>query len=204
LAAEVTDHSNDGPPDSRVSGERRPRPQYGEYATPQEQAKIIADSLPPVSPLLVPSAIPLTPQAPDASTRVSTVPPARSAGHRPRRWDLIVSAALLGYAAINVISQLVARDTLGTIATQFFISQGIGDYIPTALTASLGNALNFITLALFVLTVLVTVWMLRRGRVAFWVPIAGGVAATIVALVFVVILLQSDPALIAFLDRSRR
>ena len=180
------------------------RPRYGEYATPQEQAKIIADSLPPVSPLLVPPAIPQSPKAPDASTRVGTTPPGPSAGRRPRRWDLILSAALLGYATINVIVQLVARDTLAAIVTQFFVAQGIGDYTPTALTASLGTTLNVITLALFVLTVLVTVWMLRRGRVAFWVPIAGGVAATIVALVFVVILLQSDPALIAFLDRPRR
>jgi phosphotransferase system glucose/maltose/N-acetylglucosamine-specific IIC component len=111
---------------------------------------------------------------------------------------------LLGYATINVIAQLLARDTLATIATQFFITQGIGDYTPTALTASLGDTLNVITLALFVTTVLVTTWMLRRGRVAFWVPIAGGVVAIIVALVFVVVLLQSDPAFVAYLDGTRR
>ena len=200
----MTDRATDGPSESPQDGDRRPRPQYGEYATPQEQAKIIADSLPPVSALLVPSTIPLVPKAPDASTRVSASPPASAAGRRPRRWDLILTAALLGYATINVISQLVARDSLSAIAKQFFISQGMGDYTPTALTSSLGNALNIITLAVFVLTVLVTVWMLRRGRIAFWVPIAGGVLATIVALVFVVILLQSDPAFTAYLNGTRR
>ena len=183
-------------------GERRPRPQYGEYATPQEQAKIIAESLPPVSSLLVPHVTPTSPKVPDAVTRVSTPEP--SAPRRPRRWDFILSAALLGYATINVIAQLVARDTLAAVAKQFFISQGIGDYTPTALAASLGNALNVITLALFLLTVLVTVWTLRRGRVAFWVPIAGGALAIIVAIVFVVILLQADPAFTAYLDRTRR
>ncbi|MHC5797251.1 DUF6264 family protein [Lacisediminihabitans sp. FW035] len=198
----MTEPSTGGEPELPRYGERRPRPQYGEYATPQEQAKIIAESLPPVSPLLVPPTIPGVPPAPDASTRVSTSSP-RSPGRRPRRWDLILSAALLGYATINVIAQLAIRDTLATIATQFFLTQGIGDYTPTALTTSLGDTLNIITLALFVGTVLLTVWMLRRGRIAFWVPIAGGVVATIVALVFVVILLQSDPAFTAYLGKLR-
>ncbi|MES2094151.1 MAG: DUF6264 family protein [Actinomycetota bacterium] len=189
-------------PDLPRNGQRRPRPQYGEYATPQEQAKIIADSLPPVSPLLVPSAVPQASRPPDASTRVGTVPPPPVA-RRPRRWDLILTAALLGYATINVIGQLAARDTLAAILKQFFVTQGIGEYTPTALTTSLGNLLNVVTLALFVLTVLATVWMLRRGRVAFWVPIAGGVLASIVALVFVVVLLGSDPAAIAYLRGIR-
>lgn len=201
----MTDPSKEDRPNRPKYGELRPRPQYGEYATPQEQAKIIADSLPPVSPLLVPPTISRAiPQAPDASTRVGTTPPPSAAGRRPRRWDIILTVALLGYATINVIAQLLAKDTLATIATQFFITQGIGVYTVTALTTSLGNTLNLITLALFVLTVLATTWMLRRGRVAFWVPIAGGVVATIVALVFVVILLQADPAFTAYLDGTRR
>ena len=75
--------------------------------------------------------------------------------------------------------------------------------MPTALTTTLGNVLNIVTLALFVVTVLATTWMLRRGRVAFWVPIVGGVAATTVALVFVVILLQSDPMFTAHLNGAR-
>lgn len=224
--------SEDPKPESPKYGEPRPRPQYGEYATPQEQAKIIADSFPPERPLPPPAAsvspasaspasgshvpethqpgqpvagapvVADTPRAGDAASRSAGLPPA-AAGRR-RRWDIILTAGLLGYATINVIAQLLARDTLATIATQFFVSQGIGDYTPTALTASLGTTLNVITLALFVITVLVTTWMLRSGRIAFWVPITGGVVATIVALVFVVILLQADPAFVQLLDRTRR
>ena len=210
----MTDHSKDEESNLPKYPERRPRPQYGEYATPQEQAKIIADSLPPLSALLVPPPAVQTPtapavgsahQAPDAATRASANAEVRPAApRRRRRWDLILTAVLLGYASVNVIGQLMARDMLRTIVTQFFVAQGIGVYTPTALTTTLGNSLNVVTLALFVLTVLATTWMLRRGRVAFWVPIAGGVAATIVALVFVVILLQSDPAFTAYLAGVRR
>ena len=220
----MTDHSKDEESDLPKYPERRPRPQYGEYATPQEQAKIIADSLPPVSSLLVPAPAAPTPpataghpasasptaggsahRAPDAATRASANAAVRPATRRrPRRWDLILTALLLGYASVNVIGQLMARDMLSTIVTQFFVAQGIGAYTPTALTTTLGNSLNVVTLTLFAVTVLVTTWMLRRGRVAFWVPIAGGVAATIVALVFVVILLQSDPAFTAYLAGVRR
>lgn len=220
----MTDHSKDEESDLPKYPERRPRPQYGEYATPQEQAKIIADSLPPVSSLLVPAPAAPTPpataghpasasptaggsahRAPDAATRASANAAVRPAApRRRRRWDLILTALLLGYASVNVIGQLMARDMLSTIVTQFFVAQGIGAYTPTALTTTLGNSLNVVTLTLFAVTVLVTTWMLRRGRVAFWVPIAGGVAATIVALVFVVILLQSDPAFTAYLAGVRR
>ena len=206
----MTDRSKDDEPELPQYGERRPRPQYGEYATPQEQAKIIADSLPPVSALLVPpTARPLTGggsghRPPDAATRVSANAPVRPATpRRTRRWDLVLTAVFLGYASVNVIAQLVSRDTLATIVTQFFVAQGIGAYTPTALTTTLGNVLNIVTLALFVVTVLATTWMLRRGRVAFWVPIVGGVAATTVALVFVVILLQSDPMFTAHLNGAR-
>lgn len=220
----MTDHSKDEESNLPKYPERRPRPQYGEYATPQEQAKIIADSLPPVSSLLVPAPAAPTPpataghpasasptaggsahRAPDAATRASANAAVRPAApRRRRRWDLILTALLLGYASVNVIGQLMARDMLSTIVTQFFVAQGIGVYTPTALTTTLGNSLNVVTLTLFAVTVLVTTWMLRRGRVAFWVPIAGGVAATIVALVFVVILLQSDPAFTAYLAGVRR
>ena len=206
----MTDRSKDDEPELPQYGERRPRPQYGEYATPQEQAKIIADSLPPVSALLVPpTARPLTGggsghRPPDAATRVSANAPVRPATpRRTRRWDLVLTAVFLGYASVNVIAQLVSRDTLATIVTQFFVAQGIGVYTPTTLTTTLGNVLNIVTLALFVVTVLATTWMLRRGRVAFWVPIVGGVAATTVALVFVVILLQSDPMFTAHLNGAR-
>ena len=206
----MTDRSKDDEPELPQYGERRPRPQYGEYATPQEQAKIIADSLPPVSALLVPPpARPLTGggsghRPPDAATRVSANAPVRPATpRRTRRWDLVLTAVFLGYASVNVIAQLVSRDTLATIVTQFFVAQGIGVYTPTTLTTTLGNVLNIVTLALFVVTVLATTWMLRRGRVAFWVPIVGGVAATTVALVFVVILLQSDPMFTAHLNGAR-
>ena len=217
----MTDHSKDEESNLPKYPERRPRPQYGEYATPQEQAKIIADSLPPVSALLVPAPAVPTPagspasaspkargsahRVPDAATRASANVAVRPAApRRPRRWDLILTALLLGYASVNVIGQLMARDMLSTIVTQFFVAQGIGAYTPTALTTTLGNSLNVVTLTLFAVTVLVTTWMLRRGRVAFWVPIAGGVAATIVALVFVVILLQSDPAFTAYIAGVRR
>ncbi len=185
----------------------RPRPQYGEYATPQEQAKIIAESLPPVSPLLAPSSG-AGPAVPVASLGTASGPGFRAARRlprgRPRRWDLIVSAVLLGYATVNVIAQLVSRDTLATVITQFFLTQGIGTYTPTALTTALGNVLNVVTLALFVATAALTAWMLRRGRIAFWIPIVGGVVAAVVAVVFVAVLLQGDPAFLAYMNGLRK
>ena len=79
--------------DTPTSREGRPRPQYGEYATPQDQAAAIATSLPPVPPVLLPSDRPSSvAPAPDPSTRASGPPPKRgSRGGRPAAPD---SAAL--------------------------------------------------------------------------------------------------------------
>jgi hypothetical protein len=181
LAAEVTDQ---GP----RHGERLPAPHYGEYATPQDQARAIADSQPPLPPALG------GPPAPDSTP---SLPPARP---KPRRWDLILTSVLLGYAAVNVVAQLLSGSTLTAVLTQFSRAQGIGEYTPTALAQNLGTVLNVVTVALFIVTVVVTTWMVRRGRISFWVPLVGGVAATLVALVFVVVLLQGDPAFLSYLD----
>lgn len=171
-------------------GERLPAPQYGEYATPQDQARAIAGSQPPLPPALG------GPAAPDSAAPDSMQPARR----RPRRWDLILTSVLLGYAAVNVLAQLFSGSSLGTVMTEFYRAQGIGVYVPTALAQNLGTALNVVTVVLFIATVFATSWMMRRGRISFWVPLVGGALATLVALVFVVVLLRGDPAFIDYLS----
>jgi hypothetical protein len=177
LATEVTD-------ERPRYGERLPAPQYGEYATPQDQARAAAGSQ-PQPPALAGAAVPDSPPAP--------------ARRKPRRWDLILTSVLLGYAAVNVLAQLFSGSTLTTVMAQFSRAQGIGVYTPTALGQTLGTVLNVVTVVLFIATVFATSWMMRRGRISFWVPLVGGAIATIVAVVFAVVLLRGDPAFISYL-----
>ncbi len=182
--------------------EQRPRPQYGEYASPQAQAQAIAGSLPPIIP------------APTAPHPVTAAAPARSAGSgvrmggsasRPksRRWDLILSLVLLAYGALNVVAQIFQATDLATVLSRFYTVQGIGTFTPTELSSTLGIVLNVITVVVFLATVAVTSTLLRRGRLAFYVPIVGGALALLVALVFVMVLLSRDPSFTAYINGSR-
>jgi hypothetical protein len=102
-----------------------------------------------------------------------------------------------------VIAQLLAKDTLATIATQFFTPGRRRDYTPTALTSRVSATPSTSTHHAFVVTVLVTTWMLRDAAASPSCPIAGGWSRQSWHLVFVVILPQPDPAFTTFLDRTR-
>jgi hypothetical protein len=121
----------------------------------------------------------------------------------PRRWDLIITAIILAYGALNVVSQLFLNSNLSAVIEDFYRVQGIGKYTPTTLSATLGVALNVVTVVLYVVTVVFTVLQLRRGRVAFYIPIIGGVVAIIVALAFVVALLTGDPTFTNYMNGQR-
>jgi hypothetical protein len=183
LAEAVTD---EGP----RYGEMRPTPRYGEYATPQDQAQAMGSSAP-----MLPSDA-----APSQVGPAWGGPTAASTRPTPRRWDLVLTAVILAYATLNVVSQLFLTSSLSTVIKDFYRLQGIGAYTPTPLAVTLGVVLNVVTAVLYVATVVLTVLQLRRGRVAFYIPIIGGVIAMLVALAFVVVLLTGDPTFTSYMN----
>lgn len=189
--------------DSPRYGEMKPRPQYGEYASPQEQATAMGKSLPPISPVLMPhsgSPEEVASTRPDRTHDLAPYLPSvvKRSSLKPRRWDLYLTAALLAFAAWNVASQVFLAGDLSSVLSQFYTTQAIGTYTPTALAGTLGIVLNVSTIVLFVVTVYITSRLLRHGRIAFYVPLVGGVIAGIIALVFIVILVAGDPAFISY------
>lgn len=176
-------------------GELRPRPQYGEYATPQDQAQAIAGSHPPLPEALVghPSVAAVRPPSAPVVSRT-----------KYRRWDLVLTAVLLGYGAVNVLSQLFLDSNLTSVLRQIYSTQGIGEYSPTSLATTLAIVLNVITALLFVATLLVTMAQLHRGRIAFYIPLIGGAIALILAIVFVSVLLAGDPTFLAYTNGIRQ
>jgi hypothetical protein len=107
---------------------------------------------------------------------------------------------ILAYATLNVVSQLFLGSSLSTVIDDFYRLQGIGKYTPTSLAGTLSIVLNGVTAVLYVLTVAFTVRQLRRGRVAFYIPIIGGVIATLVAVAFVIALLTGDPTFTSYMN----
>jgi hypothetical protein len=187
--------------------EERPRPEYGEYATPEQQhaAKRTDEPFVPVAaptPVGQSSSVgdqswpgPLVaPQRPQSPTQ--TPPPAAVVQKPARRWDLIVSAGLLGYGLFSVISGFPVYADPVTLLNQIAQLQGLGHFSPSALATALGIVINATSAVIWVVTAAITYRLLRRGRLAFYVPVIGGVLVAIVGAVCMLVIMLSDPSFI--------
>ncbi len=173
--------------DASSGGESRPRPQFGEYATPEEQRARI--QRPEVTEALDAGVAPQPEQpAPTASAR-----PARPGGLRGPLWDRILTGGLLAYGLVSTVSTIVqlldfpryaesAATILGVDATYTNLQGGYVWGAAAALVYGIG----------WLLTALLTWRRLTRGRIAFWIPIAGFVATALVAGICVTLALVGD------------
>jgi hypothetical protein len=180
----------------------RPRPQYGEYASPEEQFRAIAVPAPgnahaPAQPGQ--TAQPRYTDQPSETARPSQARPSQLVAARPRQWDRVLSVGLLAYGLANVVSGFFQFSDLSALLTQLYAVQGIGKFTPTPLASALGIVINVSSAVIWVLALVFTVWMLRRRKLAFYLPIIGGVLASIVTAICVAVLSFSDPAFLSYL-----
>lgn len=181
--------------DSRSSDEgggvERPRPQYGEYATAEEQRARI--QRPEVTKALdagvAPQPQPQPQAAPVADAPAGFVAPAT----RGARVDRIVTFGLLFYGLFSVVTTIVqllnfpeyaerGAQMLGVTATFTNLSAGYVWGAAAALVYGVG----------WLLTAVFTWRRLRRGRVAFWIPLVGFVATALIAGICVTMALVGD------------
>ena len=173
---------------SRSEGaDRRPAPQYGEYATPEEVAALRGI---PTSPPAV---------APDPRPAAPPVPAAR--GSAWRRADRPVTILLIVFGVLNLVQYagaLLDFDYFLEIATKDTFVESI-DF---AVAARIGGVVLFaVCLALVLASGAIAVHRLRRGRVAFWVPLVAGavsVLAGVGAIVAIVLLTPGAPGILGF------
>lgn len=171
-------------------GDARPRPQYGEYATPEEQRARI--QRPEVTESL---------EAGVAPARETTAAPAApSAAVRGPLADRVVTFVLLVYGLVSVISTIVQLWDFPGYAERAAQLLGV-DATYTALTA--GHLWGAVASVVYGVGYLLTAWLtwrrLRRGRIAFWVPLAGFVATTLVAGICITVALTADPGFMSAL-----
>lgn len=201
--------------------EERPRPKYGEYATPQDQAKSIANSLPPVSPLLAPHDRPAAQKVVSAGDQPITTAPAptptapapapRVTGEmaqspkkvrRRRRWDVILTVALLTYGFVVAVSGLVQPIDVAKALGDVYRMQGIGDFTSVELAQSIGLGITFSNVVIFALTLVVTVRSLLAKRISFYWPLVGGAVAAIIGGVLLFVVIINDPAFSAYVGSA--
>jgi hypothetical protein len=169
-------------------GEERPRPAYGEYATPEQQAAAMGKKYAP---------------PPDPATIVHTSPPQAgqpiTAAVPGRRWDFFLTALLLIYGVYSVISRLFDYSNLNALAERYAQAEGVSGFTPVSahLATALGLVVNVSDIVIFLLVAWVTLRLLRRGKIAFYVPLIGGILAGIIAFSCLAVLLLHDPAFMA-------
>jgi hypothetical protein len=181
--------------------ERRPRPQYGEYATPQAQAE--AMGLP--SPAPAAPSVPAAPAAPAAPSVSSAPPPVQDAvptdaSHRRQQTNLIVTVALLALGLVNIGMSVGSYANLGDTIQSVYDRLGYGTYTSGALAASLGVVAIVLSFVVWLTTAAVSALLIRKHRVSWWVPLAGAALLFVGIAVIMTVAVVSDPAFMTYLD----
>ncbi|WP_375383807.1 DUF6264 family protein [uncultured Microbacterium sp.] len=184
----------------------RPRPAYGEYATPEEQrARIQQPDLTYAletgqDPERVKSApgAPAEPHAPapDWVPLPPNVDAAAASRAGRRRIDLTVAMVLLGYGLVQVILTSIQTLNFSAFAQQFMTLAGIsGDFT----NVDQGRTWGWIGAIAFsvgwILTAMIVFLRARRGRTVWWVPLVGAAISFILLTVCLMVPLLSDPAI---------
>lgn len=184
---------------SAVPGsEPRPRPQFGEYATPEEQQARIRqpdvqqklDGVPvatdePVAPVAAPA--PTQPVAPD--TR------AAAALQRPRSIDRIVTFGLLAYGLVNVFTSFPALVDYVAYVDRMFELVGVDATLSDPAGARPWGIAAALVLAFgWALTATLSWISVRRGRISWWIPLVGGIVFTFASAILILVPLSNDPA----------
>jgi Family of unknown function (DUF6264) len=187
--------------------DERPRPQYGEYATPEQQAhamgkrpipplRHLPEMPPPPDPakrVVDPTRLPdSTQRVPDPTNRV--LDPTQGIGSEPRvvghPVDRIFTIVLLGLGLFQLLDSIQGyldfRVALNQLATEFGLS-----YAAPAAAAQAGYWILASNVVLLVLTAVVAIRFVRRSRIAFYVPLIGYVLFEIVMVTIVMTMVPS-------------
>ncbi|WP_040164911.1 DUF6264 family protein [Microbacterium gorillae] len=167
----------------------RPRPQYGEYATPEQQRAHIRQ---PVPEHVTPA--PVTPTAPQQR------PAAPAPVAQPVQPQRLVTIVLLALGAVNVLLSAFSFLSLSQTLPEILRAQGLPDDIADM---DRGQGWGFAMAAALIVGYLLTLWItmrrLKARRSAWWIPVVGALVTWLVVCVLMAALLLSDPAIVSYM-----
>lgn len=165
--------------------ESRPRPQYGEYATPEEQRASIRE------PVREPSA-PVVLAAPVASA-------APAAPVRRRTVDRIMTFALLAYGLITVVSAVPQLWDFSGFAQTWMDLAGVDGTFTNTAQGDLWGRVGAGVFALGWLLTAVLAWRsVIAGRLSWWIPVVGAAVSFVIVTICLTVPLVGDPAIAGF------
>lgn len=175
--------------------EPRPRPQYGEYASPEEQRARIAR--PDITDALQSGTHPAAAPAPAAAAAS-----APGASARPTGWrmaDRMITIGLLVYGLLNLLFTAPRLFDFTNSADEYLSLLGVQEPFTNVAAAQVwGPIAGGVYLAGYVVTALVAWRMLRRGRIAFWIPLVGAAVTLTLVAMCLTVPLANDPAFLDF------
>jgi hypothetical protein len=116
-------------------------------------------------------------------------------------WDRPVTLGLLILGIFGTFFAISIFTALPEAVQMLYTQQGLGTYEPAAPVAGILTGGIITQVIVWLATAAVSIFLLVRGRRAFYVPLIGGVASFVVIFVFMSIVLGSDPTLLDFYSR---
>lgn len=176
--------------DAAADDEPTPRPRFGEYATPEEQAARIRQ--PDVTDRIESGQAP----AAGADPAAPAAPPARTA-------DRIATWALLGYGLFTVMSAIPTVTDYGAFAETVLSSVGV-ESSPDTTDAGRwwGLAAAIVLGAGWLVSAVLSLRRLRSGRVAFWIPLVAGLVCNVLASILLMVPLVTDRGLLELVQET--
>lgn len=172
--------------------DRRPPAQYGEYASAAEQQK--AKGLPePAADAVTADAAQPTPLAATHEPQPHADPARSGPAHPVDRIVTLVLLALGLFVWLNGIpGYLALADALQTVFDQL----GTGTYQAAETAAALGVTALVVQGILWAVTAASAWFAIKRGKLAWWIPVVGAAVYFIASMVVVSIALFADPGFI--------
>lgn len=169
------------------------RPQYGEYATPEEQRRLAG--LPPMD------AVEEVPTADSAVSRETPASASAPTAGAPRPWDRILTIALMAYGLISVIINTAAYLDLSSMMNDSMEIIGIeGEFTNFAQAKIWGTIAAFVLVVGWMLTAWLSFKRLRTGKLTWWVPLVGAAVTMIIVSLCIAVPMMGDPAFISYID----
>ena len=162
-----------GQPQPEPRRDSRQAPRWGEYA-----------DTPPPPPVPTPAAT-----EPAADAGLSQGPPVRRLG------DMFLTALLLGVGLLDVVLRFPQFENFAEILHEAYAQLGYGEFTSDAAANAMGAFQNLGRVVLLIAAVGLSARLISRGKRAFWVPLAAGVAAAILLTVGFFVVILGDPAL---------
>lgn len=169
--------------DSRADDQ--PRPRYGAYASPEEQAARSGREAPVVDPALVPRDMP--PEAPGSPARRPAAPAPQG---RSSLADRIVTILLMAIGLYYVLGSIGLYTDPSALADAMRLDVELSDYAGQ-------RGAGIAAVVVMLVGWLATVWFLwrrgARGRSMWWIALLAGVVFNFVGTLIVAIPFAMDP-----------